>query len=180
MIHGVRILAKSPVNIGRYTIINGPNTDISASVFPVNIGQFCSIARNVSIQEYNHAYKGLTTFFISRHVFNDANGVDNFIQSKGAVEIKNDVWVGTQCVILSGVTIGNGAIVAANSVVSKDVPDYAIVAGSPARVIGYRFDEDIIDRLLTIKWWNWTKERIQSHRQLFMKQDISLQDLQGL
>ncbi len=74
--------------------------------------------------------------------------------------IGNDVWLGFETLILPGITIGDGAVVAAGSVVTSDVPPYAIVAGNPARIVCMRFPPEVIDRLLAIAWWNWDAERI--------------------
>ena len=153
------------VNIGTHTSINGPNTDIYALKTHVKIGSFCSIARNVSIQEYNHMHQRCTSYFILHHIFNEDFSAE--IESKGPIIIENDVWVGTHCVILSGVTINNGAVIAANSVVNTDIPAYAIAAGSPAKVIGYRFSEEIINELLKLQWWDWPLSKIRKNRLLF-------------
>ena len=80
--------------------------------------------------------------------------------NKGNITIGNDVWIGYEAVILSGVTIGDGAIIGTRAVVTKDVPPYTIVGGSPAKVLKKRFSDDIIDKLLKIKWWNWPVEKI--------------------
>lgn len=83
--------------------------------------------------------------------------------NKGNIVIGNDVWIGYEAVILSGVTIGDGAIIGAHAVVTKDVPPYTIVGGIPAQTIRKRFSQDTIDTLLKIKWWDWSKERITQH-----------------
>jgi virginiamycin A acetyltransferase len=80
--------------------------------------------------------------------------------SKGNIELGHDVWIGTQCVILSGAKIGTGAVIAANSVVTGEIPPYAIAAGSPAKIIKYRFEEKVISELLQSKWWDKTHEQI--------------------
>jgi chloramphenicol O-acetyltransferase type B len=82
-------------------------------------------------------------------------------KTKGNVAIGNDVWIGTEALILSGVTIGDGAVIGARAVITRDVPPYAVVAGNPAKVIKYRFDESVIARLLAIQWWNWTRNEIE-------------------
>ena len=79
----------------------------------------------------------------------------------------HDVWIGTHCVLLSGAKIGNGAIIAANSVVTGEIPAYAIAAGSPAKVIKYRFSEEMISSLNALSWWHWPMEKIQGNKQLF-------------
>lgn len=153
------------ISIGDYTTLNGPNIDIYAQHTPVTIGKFCSIARNVSIQSHNHNFRRLSTYFVNKNLFGGSESED--ITSKGTIEIGNDVWIGAHSVILSGVKIGNGAIIGANSVVSKDIPDYAIAVGSPAKVVGLRFQQSIVDKLLLEKWWDWPLEKIITNKDLF-------------
>lgn len=153
------------ITIGRYTSIWGPNTHIATKINSVNIGSFCSIARNVSIQEYNHTYTNLSTYNVRSNIFNEDVAKD--ICSNGKITIGNDVWISDGCKILSGVNIGNGAIIAANSVVTKNIPPFAIAAGSPAKVISYRFDEPKIKEIETMKWWTWPIDKIRENRHLF-------------
>ena len=80
--------------------------------------------------------------------------------NRGDIVIGNDVWIGYEAVILSGVTIGDGAIIGTRAVVTKDVPPYTIVGGVPAKSIRKRFDEKVIEALLKIKWWDWTEEKV--------------------
>jgi virginiamycin A acetyltransferase len=162
VIGGVYISGK--VSIGRFTSVNGPNTDIYSKVNRVTIGNFCSIARNVSIQEFNHQSDGITTYYIHKNLFKTSK---NEIASKGEIEIGNDVWISTHCVVLSGTKIGDGAIIGANSVVSGEIPPYAIAAGNPAKVLKYRFDEDTIRLMMEMKWWNWDIERLKRNQALF-------------
>jgi virginiamycin A acetyltransferase len=169
-----KVLFDGTISIGRNTTINGPGTEFYAIQHPITVGNFCSIARGTGIQENNHNLKSITTYFIKFRIFNEPYGSD--VVSKGPINIGHDVWIGTQCVILSGVTIGNGAVVAANSVVIEDVPPYAIVGGSPARVLSYRFSEDIISRLQQLEWWNWPTEKIIDHYDLF-HQNLTLEML---
>lgn len=166
IVKGVHIRGKGKVSIGRFTSINGPMTDILSGIFPVNIGSFCSIARNVSIQEYNHKTDGLTTYFINENILCD-NYVKDIV-SNGPIEIGNDVWIGTHSVILSGSKIGHGAIIGANSVVAGDIPPYAIAVGSPAKVIKFRFDPETIDKIIGLNWWDWDVEKIKANRDLFI------------
>lgn len=159
------------ITIGRYTSLWGPNLDIHSIVkAPVTIGNFCSIARNVTFQSFNHNFKKPTSYFIGQNFFNEK--WENEKTAKGSICIENDVWIGTHCVILTGVTIGNGAIVAANSVVTKDVPPYGIVAGSPAKLIGFRFEPMIIEKLEALAWWNWSDEKIAKNK-VFFETEIS-------
>lgn len=151
--------------IGKYTSINGPNTDLICKLNSIQIGNFCSIARNVTFQEFNHDFNRLTSYFINANMFRKSNLDD--IVSKGSIVLGHDVWIGTHSVILSGVKIGTGAVIAANSVVVKDVPSYAIVGGNPAKVIKYRFSEKIRDQLLSSKWWEKSEVEIAELYQKF-------------
>ena len=125
------------------------------------IGKYCSIAPHVYIAPYSHPSKYLSTSTNFYRLHNDnpsltSNTPDDpfeFEEFKG-VKIGNDVWIAVNVVILDGITIGDGAVIAANSTVTHDVPPYAIVAGSPARIIKYRFSQEIIDRLMALQWWN--------------------------
>lgn len=153
------------ISIGKFTSLWGPNLDLFTGSQKVVIGNFCSIARNVTFQTYNHNSKKITSYFIGQNLFKEK--WENETVSKGDILLQNDVWIGAHSVILGGVTIHNGSIVAANSVVTKDVPPYSIVAGTPAKVIGYRFDEEIIEKLLELKWWDWTIEKITKNKRLF-------------
>ncbi len=155
------------IKVDKFTSISGPNTDFYSKINEISIGKFCSIARNVSFQEYYHKTENISTSMINNIILN--KDIIEDINSKGKIELGNDVWIGTQCVILSGVKIGDGAIIASNSVVNKDIPDYAIAAGSPAIVIKYRFNEKTIRFLKEIKWWNWSIEKIKKNSSLFNK-----------
>jgi acetyltransferase-like isoleucine patch superfamily enzyme len=127
------------------------------------IGHFCSIAFGVQIfLGGNHRTDWVTTFpfgHTSKETFNVS--VEGHPHTKGDVVIKNDVWIGANAVIMSGVTIGNGAVVAANSVVTKDVPDYCIVAGNPAKVVKKRFTDEQITELLQNPWWELSDKEIE-------------------
>lgn len=153
------------VKIGRYSSLNGPNTDIVADGGQVTIGQFCSIARNVSMQVSNHVMNRATTYPIFKNIFKEENKGE-FV-SKGNITIGNDVWIGAHALILSGAKINDGAIIAANSVVTGEIPAYAIVAGSPAKVIKYRFEKEVISELLQKQWWNWSTAQILKEKSFF-------------
>jgi virginiamycin A acetyltransferase len=173
---GVTMNCRSVIKVGRYSVINGPNTDFYSELHPIVIGSFCSIARNVSFQEFTHYSDRVTTHLISKHIFKNSN---KDIFSKGPIEVGNDVWIGAHSVVLSGVKIGNGAIVASNSVVNKDIPPYAIVGGSPVKIIKYRFEDEIIELLENIKWWDWNIEKILKNEKLF-NQRLSLDILKNI
>ncbi|WP_198001436.1 CatB-related O-acetyltransferase [Nibribacter ruber] len=153
------------IRVGNSTAINGPNTLLISKINSINIGAYCSIAANVTIQEYNHNFDTISTYYINKKIF--MAGEDPDIFSKGDIVIGNDVWIGAHSIVLSGVTIGNGAIIGANSVVTKDLPPYSIAVGTPAKVIKYRFEPEIIEKLQQIQWWNWDKDKFNKNRQLF-------------
>ena len=152
--------AKMPFRIGAFSNIDGAVGE--GVVRCCEIGRYCSIAKNVQMGVSNHPTDWLsitarqyvpTYLGYYRHV-----GKQVVVRPYKMFEptmIGNDVWVGTNAVILGGVTIGDGAIVAAGAVVTKDVPPYAIVGGVPAKIIRYRFPEDVIQELTALKWWNY-------------------------
>lgn len=126
----------------------------------LRVGNFCSIAVDTTIiLGGNHRPDWVTTYPFNK-LWEAGAGIDGSPRSKGDVIIGNDVWIGHGATILSGVTIHDGAVIGANAVVSNDVPAYAIVVGNPARIVKRRFDEDIINRLLEVEWWNGSDEQI--------------------
>lgn len=161
------------VHVGRYSLPPYHNGFLNAGVVE-RIGAFCSINHTAMVVE-NHNKSYITTHSIMYGVKSTADGAisDDFAvmaplineyhqlnRKNGRVVIGNDVWIGAGVIIMPSVKIGDGAILAANAVVNKDVPDYAIVAGLPARVIDYRFSHDEIKKLKEIQWWNWSDEKI--------------------
>ena len=126
------------------------------------IGKFCSIASGCAIGLWEHN-RAVTThsFYLYEHSGEFVKGYRNYIKDEIWTKIKNDVWIGANSVILKGVSIGNGAIVGAGAVVTKDVPDYAIVVGNPARVIKYRYQREDIEWLLRLEWWNFSREKLK-------------------
>lgn len=166
----VRIAGK--VNIGERSSVFGPNTQIYSRLNPIIIGKYCSIARGTTLQEYNHNTTSLSTYMINSKIFKKEFSLDIF--SKGPIIIGNDVWIGAHVIILSGVNIGNGAIIAANSTVISDVEPYSIVAGSPAKKIKMRFNEDIIKELENLKWWDKDIEWLIKNHDLFSQRPFTL------
>lgn len=147
------------VSVGKYTFGVGNITLAHHYGAPkLKIGRFCSIAGNVKIfTGAYHRYDWCTTYpfgHIHREIFGK-NKKEGYPYSKGPVFIGNDVWIGNSVTIMSGVNINDGAVIAANSHVIRDVEPYEIVGGNPAKHIKYRFNQEVIDQLLQIKWWNF-------------------------
>jgi acetyltransferase-like isoleucine patch superfamily enzyme len=153
------------IKIGRFTSINGPNTDILSLLNPIEIGSFCSIARGVQIQEYNHNTECLSSYTVNYKLFK-GNKKDDY-NSKGKITIGNDVWIGANVIILSGVNIGDGVVIAAGSVVSRDIPSYKIVGGIPAKIIKDRFSIEFIEMINNDPWYDWSIQKIKKNKELF-------------
>lgn len=139
--------------------------------FELKIGKFCSMSEFINIfLGGEHRTNWVSTYPF--HMFTSKYAGTDCYPSKGGVTIGNDVWIASTVTILSGVKIGNGASIGANTVVAKDVPDYAIVCGNPARIIKYRFDEDTIKRLLEIAWWDWDLKFISEAIPIILSNNI--------
>ena len=174
------IITNPNIMIGDYTMYNDfvhdPRDFQKNNVlyhYPVNhdklvIGKFCSIACGAKFifTSANHTMKSLSTYpfpiFFEEWGLDIANVTDAW-DNKGDIVIGNDVWIGYEAVILSGVTVGDGAIIGTRAVVTKDVPPYTIVGGVPARHIRRRFDEGTVTRLMELKWWEWPDEKIKEN-----------------
>ena len=130
------------------------------------IGKFCSIACGTKFlfNCANHSLKSLSTYtfplFYEEWELEKSN-ITTAWDNKGDIVIGNDVWIGYEAVIMAGVHIGDGAIIAARAVVTKDVPPYTIVGGTPAKEIRKRFDAEVIQQLLLLKWWYWSTDNIR-------------------
>lgn len=128
------------------------------------IGKFCAIGSDVQfiMNGANHKIGGISTypFNIFGGDWSSVEPTASDLPYKGDTIIENDVWIGYKATIMPGITIGNGAIIAAHSVVTKDVEPYSIVGGNPAKVLRKRFTEDDINSLLEIAWWNWDLDKI--------------------
>lgn len=165
------------IHVGDHTIyndfVNDPRLFETNNVlyhYPVNheqlvIGKFCSIACGAKFlfNSANHRLSSLSTYPFP--IFYEAWGLDvqhvaDAWENRGDIVVGNDVWIGYEAVILAGVTIGDGAVIGARAVVTKDVPPYTIVGGVPARLIRRRFTPDIVNGLLALRWWDWPPERI--------------------
>ncbi len=153
------------VTMGEYTY-TGP----FCICFNVNIGKFSSISYGVTIGPPEHEYKRMSTHPFIHDSYYGIFDPKTLIRNDKfdlPVEVGHDVWIGCNATILRGVKIGNGAVIGANALVDKDVPDYAVVAGCPAKVINYRFKNDIIKLLNRLEWWNRDIDWIRRHSMFF-------------
>ena len=145
----------------------------------IQTGNFCSIATDVTFLSGGfHRLETVSTYPLGQHMGEQFGGMHDEEQDlecgakpHGRINEKtivgNDVWIGHGAFISSGIKIGDGAVIGAKSVVTKDVPPYAIVGGNPAKLIRYRFNEEVVKKFLKIKWWDWSDEKIYENRQYF-------------
>lgn len=149
------------VKIGKYTRIN-----LKSHLQNCEIGSCCAIAGRLIIRDSNHH-----TNFLNMQSFFQHKVIDSRVsvvgKSKGKVKIGNGVWIGDSVIILSGVSVGNGAVIGAGSVVTKSVPEFAVVAGNPAKIIKYRFSDRICEILKGIQWWDWSLSKLKDNKALF-------------
>ncbi len=147
----------------------------TADNFAFHVGTFCSIAKNVRVLgSCNHRTDWITTFpfgKMEKETFTNFDGSGGCV-SKGPIHIGHDVWIGMNATLQSGITIGDGAVVAANSHVVKSVPPYAIVGGNPARIIKMRFTQPQREALLRVAWWFWPDEKINEELPLLCSGNI--------
>jgi len=169
-------------SVGRNTYLNG-NLQVYGFNGDLVIGRFCSIAGRLVVicGEGYHKSNRISTYpFPFKMPFKKKLSVKNFYDQfsfpKGKVVIGHDVWIGEDVIIATGVNVGNGAVIAAKSVVNKNVPPYSVVAGNPAQVKKFRFDDRIITILEKICWWNWTFEKIEVNYKIFTLTDEDLFD----
>lgn len=157
--------------IGDYTYISN-NTVVDN----VQIGKFCSISDycRIGLPFHNPSLLSTSPLFSIKHNAAKTSWVEEDIadyESRRTI-IGNDVWIASRVLIMGGLTIGDGAVIAAGAVVTKDVPPYAIVGGVPAKIIKYRFPKELIDRLIDVKWWNLPEEKLRRHITCFQHQPI--------
>lgn len=152
------------IKIGRYTCLNDSVSIIGNSETKVIIGRYTSIAPEVVIQSSSHIINHLTTCPLE-YFIKDYNNLSP--NTKGNIEIGNDVWIGRRAIILPGVKIGDGVIIGAGAVVTKDVSPYTIVGGVPAKEIRKRFNDKMIKKLLELKWWNMSIDKLNKNKELF-------------
>lgn len=151
-------------SLGMRSYISGPNTTINSA----KIGKFCSIAMGVKLGLDEHDYTKVSTHpFLYSSAFGAFTKQKHSIQLKNDVIVEDDVWIGCNAIVMRGVRVGKGAVVAAGAVVTKDVPPYSIVGGIPSKVLGHRFDREMINKLLTIDWCKWNDKVISENLEKF-------------
>jgi acetyltransferase-like isoleucine patch superfamily enzyme len=160
------------VTLGNYSSI-GRNTTVNNAT----LGKFCSVSWNCTIGATSHPYTHLSSHAFPYHSFFEFTHKTEKI--KVATQIGHDVWIGANAIIMPGITVGDGAVIGAGSIVTKDVPAYAIVTGAPAKIKKYRFTDEELQRVKALEWWNWSKETIKANVELF-KQPITSESLKQL
>jgi len=156
--------------IGRYSRINS-----NCKLVLTTVGNFTAIGKDAILGFGRHPLNYISTnsiFYKKNRMRNDWITPIDF-KTNLPIHVGNDVWIGRDAKVMDGVTIGDGAVVAAGSIVTKDVPPYAIVGGVPAKIIKYRFDEETIKKLLEIKWWDFKDEEITKFKDFFNLKDVT-------
>lgn len=182
------VITKPNIEVGEFTIYNdclcdpcGFENNNVLYQYPINgdklkIGKFCSIACGTKFlfNSANHTMKSLSnyTFPIFYEQWEHGLPVIAAWDNKGDIVIGNDVWIGYEAVILAGVTVGDGAVIGARALVTKDVPPYTIVGGVPAKPIRKRFSAEIIETMLDLRWWDMPTEKISERIQAIQNGDI--------
>lgn len=163
--------------MGRITLgkFSYGNIKVIGQAGHVHVGNFTSIADEVKVLMLGHNPKNISTFPFNHKLFSSSfsNISGNHPVKYGNLTIGNDVWIGYNSIIMGGLNISDGAIIAAGSMVTKDVSPYEIVGGNPAKHIKLRFSEKDIELLLRIKWWNWPIERIQAVAGLLCNENLT-------
>ena len=165
LMHNVEVRDK--VKIGSYSYVNQDSIIVSGV-----IGNFCSIGYRCQIGMFEHPVNHIST---SPWIFKENKsllGLNTFSEIHSPPIIGNDVWIGSNSIILQGVEIGDGSIIAAGSVVTKDVAPYSVVGGVPAKLIKYRFNEEEIEFLKNLKWFNLPESELNNYKYLFKKKEF--------
>lgn len=168
---------KKRIRVGKSNYYFPGKIFLKPGINEIIIGNYCAIGENLRVVASNHNYN-LPAVLVSLYL--DKFGKYPGYISKGPVTIGSDIWFGDDVIVLGGVTVGDGSIIAAGSVVTKDVPPYAIIAGVPGRVVKYRFNNNIISFLLDLKWWDWSDDRIKRNEEFFITDLTNIKSLSNL
>jgi len=181
------VIKSDQIEVGDYTYYNdlnlSPGDDYVRKLAPylyesipgkLIIGKFCSIAHGTTFltSAANHQFDGFSTYPFAIFGQDWSSSYQPNYPNRGDNIVGNDVWIGHNATIMPGVKIGSGAIIGTAAVVTKDVPDYCIAAGNPAKIIRKRFDDQTINKLLEIQWWNWPEKKIFANIKYIVGQDI--------
>ena len=165
--HIMKVIDAVYLKEDKHTSVGHKSYDNHALVYrwsdaPLEIGRYCSISYHVKfiLDDGKHGYNQVTNYPFHSNEVGDRRGII----------IGNEVWIGMGATILNGIKIGNGVTVAAGAVVTHDIPDYCVVAGVPAKILRYRFDEATIKELLASKWWEWSDEKLAENKEWFSRE----------
>ena len=190
-VHLKEVINHPKIQVGEFSyyhnfdILEDYASYLAPYLFPLSkdsliIGKFVQIAHGVRFitSSANHKMSGFSTYPFNTFMMTpqttseDITAMFEDAQNRGDTVVGNDVWIGMNAVIMPGVKIGDGAIIGANSVVTKNVEPYTVVGGNPATIIKKRFDEQTIDTLLNIKWWDWSIEKIEKNIDVITGNDL--------
>lgn len=191
VVHLKAVIDHPRIHVGEFTyyhhfeLLEDYASFLAPYLFPLSldhliIGKFVQIAHGVRFitSSANHSMNGFSTYPFANFMMNSQTTSEDIVamfeaaQNKGDTIVGNDVWIGMDATIMPGVRIGDGAIIAAKSVVTHDVAPYTIVGGNPSRVIKPRFDANVIQALERIQWWNWSIETIEAHKDVIAGNDL--------
>jgi len=192
VVHLNQVIGHPRIEVGAHSYYHDfePREDYAGTIAPylfpfsserLVIGRFAQIAHGVRFitASANHRMDGFSTYPFWNFMMTPETSAEDVkevlatLNDKGDTVIGNDVWLGMEAMVMPGVTIGDGAIIAARAVVVKDVAPYTIVGGNPARLLKRRFDQDVIDALLEIRWWDWPIEKIEANLEVLQGADIA-------
>lgn len=192
VVHLNQVIEHPRIEVGAHSYYHdfAPRADYAAAIAPylfpfsgerLVIGKFVQIAHGVRFitSSANHRMDGFSTYPFENFMLTAESPAEDLAAvlatqgDKGDTVVGNDVWLGIEAMVMPGVSIGDGAIVAARAVVTKDVPPYSLVAGNPARVVKRRFPQPVIDALLAIRWWDWPLEKIEANVAAIQGADIA-------
>ncbi|MDD2837973.1 CatB-related O-acetyltransferase [Sulfuricurvum sp.] len=193
VVHLKKVINHPRIEIGEFSYyhnfetLNDYASFLAPYLFPLSpdkliIGKFVQIAHGVRFitASANHSMNGFSTYPFTNFMMTSKTTSEDIVAMfkefsyKGDIIVGNDVWIGFEATIMPGVKIGDGAIIGAKSVVTKDIEPYTIVGGNPAKVIRKRFDDEVIEMLLTIKWWDWSIEKIEENIHIIAGKDIDV------